>query len=171
MLLFVLSLLYPVEPTFHQRQGSVDNPAISELTGAADDLKRIIAAQRGTPVADKLEDALAKFESAMGKLRGAPADLQGGLGDLEGAAGDIEAAVTSGLLRARAATAPMGRITRAARQIAVRAVADAVARRADSTKIGEARRVLGVGDAERNASRYKNAVAHYRDAVAKAQGA
>ena len=169
--MLVLSLLYPASATFYQRPSAPRSPATAELSRVADDLKRLVAANPGTAVADKIEDSLAKVETAIDKLGMAPADMQGALGDLEGAAGDIEAALASRLLPARVAANHMERIARAARQVAVRAIADAVTRRADSTKVAEARRVLGAGDGERNTSRYKNAVAHYKDAVAKAQGA
>lgn len=56
----------------------------------------------GTPLADKVEDALAKVESGRAKL--AQGDRQAALGALEGAAGDLQAAVKDGLLPAAQGT-------------------------------------------------------------------
>ena len=163
--LVVLSLLSSISTAAQRR------PAISELDRITGDLKRMVEVNQGTPIADKIEDSLAKVQSANGKLSQAPADRQGGLGDLEGAVGDIEAALNDRLLRARVANGLMERIASVARQLATRAVSDAAARRRGSAGITEAERALAAGDAERRGSRYKNAVAHYKDALSKADGA
>src|SRR5688572_12769574 len=82
-------------------------PAISALDRITGDLKRMVDVNQGTPLADKIEDSLAKVESAKGKLSQTPADRQGGLGDLEGAVSDIEAALNDRMLSGRVANGLM----------------------------------------------------------------
>ena len=56
-----------------------------------DTLQNIIDTAPGTPLADKVEDALQAVETALAELAGTPPDKQAAVGNLEGAAGDLEA--------------------------------------------------------------------------------
>lgn len=135
------------------------------------DLEAIVAENPATPAGDKAEDALPKVQAAEQKLAQTPPDRQGALGELEGAVGDLEAAVKDGVLSAADGNALMLEIVGAARLLAEQAIAEAEARGGDADKIAEARRALAQGDAKRDASQFKDAVARYKDAVAKAEGA
>jgi serine protease AprX len=69
-----------------------------QLADVADALHAIVAANRGTAVADKTEDALAKVNSALARLAKERPDEPGAMGDMVGAVGDITAAVAARLL-------------------------------------------------------------------------
>ena len=58
-----------------------------------------------------------------------------------------------------------------ARQLAQASIDAATARGGDSVKIGEATGALASGDALRSAGGFKVAVALYKDAISKAEGA
>jgi hypothetical protein len=144
--------------------------AEEQLGDVAGDLEATLAANPGTPLSDKAEDALSKVEAAQQKLQQTPPDRQGALGELEGAVGDLEAAVKDGLLAADG-TALMNQIAGAARLVADQAIEEAIAGGGDAGKITEAQQALAEGDARRAAGHFKDAVAKYKDAVAKAEGA
>ena len=61
-------------------------------------LQGIVEDNPGTPLADKIEDVLAKTETALDGLSKTPPDNQAAVGNIEGAVGDVEAAVADGLL-------------------------------------------------------------------------
>lgn len=62
------------------------------------ELQEIVNSNPGTPLADKIEDALAKVQTALSELNKTPPDNEAAMGNIEGAVGDIEAAITDGLL-------------------------------------------------------------------------
>lgn len=68
------------------------------LKGVADALQAIIDSNIETPLADKVEDALAKAQTALEELDKTTPDNQAAVGNIEGAVGDLEAAVNDGLL-------------------------------------------------------------------------
>ena len=142
---------------------------VRDLDRIAADLDGIVRANAGRPLADKVEDSAAKVRSAIAKLRLAPPDRQGGLGDLEGATGDLEAAVKDRLLRGSAGNNLLNRMAGVARQVAVQAIAQRGRDPRNRPRIAEADQAVTAGDRERNASRYKNAVARYKDALSKAE--
>lgn len=121
------------------------------------------------PADDKLEDALAKVESAIAKLEAG--DRQGALGELEGAVGDIQAAVNGRNLDATVRTTLMRDIAAFARIIATQSIDAAKARNGDARKIAEAEAARAQGDARVTNNRFKEAIAKYKDSVAKAEGA
>ena len=135
------------------------------------DIERRMERSSGTPLADKLEDALAKVNAAADKLRLARPDRQGALGELEGAVGDLEATVSAGQQRRGGSFDVMDSIAGAARDLANDAIGEARAGRRNASKITEARQALARGDARRRARGFKDAVAAYKDAAAKAEGA
>jgi hypothetical protein len=129
-------------------------------------LENIVNSNRGTPLANKIGDALAKVQAAHGKRQAG--DRQGALGELEGAAGDIEAAIAANPAFAAQGTSLLQHTIVIARSIAVEAIQVAVAGNGDPVKIGEANAALEDGDLKATNGRYKDAVARYKDAVAKA---
>jgi Zn-dependent M28 family amino/carboxypeptidase len=128
-------------------------------------LQAIIAANPG-PLADKVEDALAKFQSASAELAKTRPDRQAAIGNIEGANGDLEAAVKEGLDAAQGA-ALMDELTSVARQFAAGAINMAIANNRSPSRIAEAQRSLADGDALRTAGRFKDAVNKYKDALSK----
>ena len=58
-----------------------------------------------------------------------------------------------------------------ARQLAVDAIDQAIAQGGDSGEINDAQQALAEGDALRASEAFKDAVANYKDALAKAEGA
>jgi hypothetical protein len=141
------------------------------VTSVADEVEDLVEANPGTPLADKVEDALVKLEKAEEKLAQTPPDRQGALGEYEGAVGELEAAVKDGLLTPAQGNALMNSICGTARKLAEDAIAAAVARNGNAGKITEARQRLTQGDTFRAAGRFKDAIARYKDAVSKAEGA
>jgi hypothetical protein len=141
------------------------------VVSVEDDLEELVDANPGTPLSDKLDDALAKLAAADAKLAKTPPDRQGALGEYESAVGEIEAAVKDGLVPAPDGRAFMLRVCGTARKVATDAIAEAVARGGNQSKLAEAARAVAEGDARRDAGRFKDAVARYKDAVSKAEGA
>ena len=142
-----------------------------QVEQTAREIERRIARSPGTPLADKLEDALAKVSAAADKLRQARPDRQGALGEIEGAVGDLDAAATAALQPRGAALDLMNGIAAVARDLADDAIAEAVARRGNPNEIADARAALARGDARRRARGFKDALAAYKDAASKAEGA
>jgi predicted extracellular nuclease len=141
--------------------------ARAEIEELIDDLEALLASA-GKKLEDKLEDAIANLRQALRKLGN---DRQGAAGELEGAAGDLEAAVKSKLLGAAQGNAFLDRIAGAARLLAVEAIEEAEDAGGDASKIEQAKRALAQGDTRLDANRFKAAVAKYKDALSKAEGA
>ena len=57
------------------------------------EVQGIVAANPGTPLADKVEDAAAGLQAALDELAKTPPDNQAALGKVEGAVGDLAAAL------------------------------------------------------------------------------
>ena len=83
----------------------------------------------------------------------------------------LEAAVKSKLLGASQRNAFLERIAGAARLLAVEAIEEAEDVGGDAAKIAEAKDALAKGDERVDAKRFKDAVAKYKDALSKAEGA
>ena len=76
-----------------------ETPGTDEtLRDVLDQLRDIVDANPGSPLADKVEDAAAKAYTALEELAKTPPDDQAAVGNIEGAIGDLEAAVADGLL-------------------------------------------------------------------------
>ena len=133
-------------------------------------IREIVEDDPGTPMADKLEDAIAKLETAFAELTKTPPDNQAALGTIEGAVGDLEAAVNDGLLDPDEGARLMNRLAGIARRMAVNAWNEAMARTGDPSAMADAQQYLAEGDALK-ASAAKGAVYKYKDALAKAEGA
>ena len=138
---------------------------VKELSEALD---AVVAAQAGSPIADKVEDAASKLDSALAELSKTPPDRQAAAAAIEGAAGDLEAAVSSGL---QVSSARIDAVVGVGRLLAETAIAEARARGANPSKIAEAEAARDEGDARRAAGAFKDAGARFKDSVAKAEGA
>ncbi len=140
-------------------------------------LVALIDANPGTPLADKLEDALASVETALDELNKEPPDNQAAVGNMEGAVGSICDAVLDEGLDPDQGTELMDKLAGVARQLAVEAIDEAIAAGGDQDAIDEAEATLVVGDALRELGNsgvceaFKDAVNAYKDALAKAEGA
>ena len=134
-------------------------------------LQGIVAGNPGTPLADKLEDAIAKLETALQELNKTLPDNQATVGNIEGAVGDLEAAVNDGLLDPVEGAQCMDQLAGIARQLAVNALDEAITRAGDVTVIADAQQFLADGDALRALGAFKDAVREYKDVLAKAESA
>ena len=141
------------------------------IDAAINELGDLVEADPGSPLADKLNDAIDKLQTALDELNKIPPDNQAAVGTIEGAVGDVEAAVKDGLLGAAQGTEIMDEIAGVARQLAESAIEDANTRGGDPVIIGEAENALTEGDVLRGSGAYKDAVNKYKDALAKAEGA
>ncbi len=120
---------------------------------------------------DKIEDVLDNVESALRRLERDRPNRKGAAGDIEGAAGDLQAAVKQGLVGTATGNGLLGDMARAVRLLAVDAIEEAKAGGGKADKIDEAEAELARGNARLAASRFKDAIAKYGDALSKAEGA
>ena len=139
------------------------------LLGLIGDLQDIVVAQP-EPVADKVEDVLANVQTAFYEHTKMPPDNQAAAGAIEGAVGDLDVALGEGFDAARA-TQLMDSLAACALQLAQEAIDEAIARGGDPVKIQQAQGALASGDVLRFADGFKDAVALYKDAISKAEGA
>jgi CSLREA domain-containing protein len=144
------------------------HPKALDLLAQAVALLQPLAARPGS-AGDKAEDALAKVQSAIGKFN--RNNRQGALGDLEGAAGDLQAGVNNRSLTAAQVRPIQELITAAAWVTALDARQRAIARGGNANKIAQATTAINTGVARWAAGKYKDAIASFKDAVAKAEGA
>ena len=84
---------------------------------------------------------------------------------------DLEAAVKDRLISGTQGTDFMDRVCLSARKTAEDAIDAASARGGNARQIREARQALARGDERRAAHQFKDAIAMYKDAVSKAEGA
>ena len=150
---------------------------IGDLDQVIEDLQEIINDNPGTPLADKLADAIASVETALEELNKEPPDNQAAVGNLEGAVGSICDAVLDEGLDAAQGTQLMDDLAGVAMQLAVDAIDAAIEQGGDPDEIDEAEMFLAEGDAHRalgvagDCEAFKDAVSAYKDALAKAEGA
>ena len=130
-------------------------------------LQTIIEDNPGTPLADKLGDALAKAQTALDELTKMPSDNQAAAGSIEGAVGDLEAAIKDGFFDPEQGTEFIDQFATAARQLAT----DAIVLVSDPHIKAEAQQSLDQGDALRESGAFKDAINKYKDALAKAESA
>jgi predicted RNase H-like HicB family nuclease len=146
-------------------------PTERGLGSAAGAIRAIVDVASG-PSVDKLEDALEKVETALVEFGKSPPDRVAALGNVEGAVGDLEASVSEGLIDAGAGAELMARMSEVALVIAEDAIAEAEARPgADPDEISQAKQERDDGNDARVAGQFKVAIAKYRAALAKAEGA
>lgn len=143
----------------------------TSVSGVAARINSLLGANPSPQLADKLEDVAAKVKTADTELAKTPPDNQAALGAMEGAVGDLEAAVKDGVLDLATGTELMGSLTTAARELAGRAIEQAVARNGKASDIADARTALAEAEGLRASAKFKDAVAKYRAALAKAESA
>ena len=124
-----------------------------------------------TPLGDKVEDALAKAQTALNELTKTPPDHQAAMGAIEGAVGDLEAAVGLDPTQDPVLVGLMEQLTATAGLVAVTAIDVAFDRDGDLVEIAIAQQFLADGDMLRDMGLFKDAVAKYKDATAKAESA
>ena len=151
--------------------GTIVPPAQSYIEAVIAELEQILADYPGTPLADKIEDVLAKLLTAHYELTKDPPDNQAAAGNIEGAVGDLEAALDDGLLDFEQGIGLLDMLTYAARMLATDAIDAAIAAGADPEKIAEAGEYLVQGDEHWVKVAFKDAVGSYKDALACAEGA
>jgi YVTN family beta-propeller protein len=143
-----------------------------QLENACDDLQDIVDNNPGTPLADKVEDALGKCQTAKDELAKEPPDNQAVVGNIEGVVGDLEAAVKDELLDAEQGMQLMDQLAGIARLLAVDAIDQANADpQSDPDSISEAEQYLADGDLLVEYEAFKDAVNKYKDALSKAESA
>ena len=135
------------------------------------ELQEIVDNNPDTPLAAKLNNAIANLITALQELNKTPPDNQAAVGNIEGAVGDLEAAVTDGLLDAVQGAQLMDPLAGIARQLAVNALNEAIDREGGATAIADAQQFLADGDALRTSGAFKDAVNKYKDVLAKAESA
>ena len=154
--------------------GDTTTPVQPGLLLIIDNLEHIIICNPDTPVADKLEDALAKVQVALKELTKTPPDHAAAMGSIEGTVGDIEAAVEDGLLDPVLGTQLMDQLAGIANQLATGAMDQAIAQGCELTTnsaLAGAVEALAEGDALRGLGAFTDAVKRYKEAVANAQSA
>ena len=134
-------------------------------------LQALVENNPGTPMADKLDDAIEYLDKAFEEFGKLPADYQAALGQLEGAVGLLQSAIDDDLLDSDLGTQLMDEIAGVAREFAERALGDARRRRAEPDVIAEAQEYSDEGDMLRGAGLFKDAINKYKDALAKAESA
>ena len=136
-----------------------------------DDLDAIVLDNPDTPLADKVEDALAKTQVVLDELTKTPPDNQAAVGNIEGAVGDLEAAIGLDPAQDPILTDAMDQLTGVARQLAAEAIDEALVQDGDPIIIDDAEQALADGDALRDLGAFKDAVNKYKDALSKAESA
>lgn len=121
-------------------------------------------------VADKLEDVLEGLEEALDELSENPPDIADAIDEIQDAAKEIEKAIKKGL-DPSIGTALLQVLAGVARDLAVEAINDAIARGGDPGDIAEAQEKLAEGDALRDAGEYADAINQYEKAADKAEDA
>ena len=134
-----------------------------------DVLQAIVDANSGTPLADKVEGAIAKAQTALSELTKTPPNNQAAVGNIEGVVGDLEAAIGLDSAQDDVLTDAMDALAGVARQLAADAVDGAIAQGADPGVVSDAQQALADGDALRTSGAFKDAVNKFKDALAKAE--
>ena len=139
-------------------------------------LEDIIIENPGTPLADKVGDALASVETAWEELNKEPPDNQAAVGNVEGVAGSLCDAVTDEGLDPDEGNDLMDTLAGAARQLADTAIEEAIDAGGNAIEIAFAEGFLAEGDDLRDQGfddcvKFKDAINKYKDALVTAEGA
>lgn len=152
-------------------------PGVQAIQDVIDELQKIVddecdtVTTACTPLGSKVRDALLKLKQALTKLT--DGDNLGAMGEIVGTVGDLEAAVKDNGLGSQG-TLLMDNLAGAALQLAENAIADAIASVPTGvtplpSEITDAQQFVIVGDGLRAIPEFKNAVAKYNAAKAKAE--
>ncbi len=137
-----------------------------------DVLQDIVADPSTDPeLAEEVEDVIPSLQTALVELNKTPPDNQAAVGNIEGAVGDLEATIGLDPAQDPVLTDLMNQLAGVAQQLAVDAIAEAIAQGGDSGEISDAQVSLMEGDALRASEAFKDAVNKYKDALAKAESA
>ena len=150
---------------------SFNQPPAEATQDQVDVLQDIVDTNPGTPLADKIQDAVDKLQTALTEFDKTPPDNQAAVGNIEGAVGELEAAVNDGLLDAVQGVQLMDKLAGIARQMAADALDEAIAQSGDPGEINDAQQALSEGDGLRTSEAFKDAVNKYKDALSKAESA
>ncbi len=170
--------VYTVNLKVEDNSGAIDEATITvhvlthseALEDVMATLQGIIENNLGTPLADKIEDTIAKTDTALEEINKTPPDNQAAAGNIEGAVGDLEAAVKDGLLEATKGTQLMVDLAAIVRELAECAISQAIDAGGDPSKISEAQERLAEGDTLSASEAFKDAVNKYKDALSIAEG-
>ena len=146
--------------------GETVSAVVIDITPALQD---IVDDNPGTPVADKVEDAIPLVQKALDELAKEPPDAQAAMGAIESAVGDLGAALGLGSESDdENIMALIDQLALAARQLAEAAIAFAISESGDADEIAEAIQFLEDGD---QLLQKKDAVNKYKNSLAKAESA
>ena len=135
-----------------------------------DELQDITDNNPGTPVADKVEDSIAKLQTALDELNKTPPDNQAAMGIVKGAVVDLVAALGLDPAQEPVLADLMDQLAGIARQLAAGPVNQALGCDPDHPDIIDAQQALEDGDALRATGAFEDAVTKYNDGLAKAEG-
>jgi len=155
----------------HSHSGEEGSTPLSPGEGIQqvyDALSDILDGNPGTPLGDKVEDAMDKLLDALVELD--IPDNKEAANKMEDAVGKIEDAVKEGLPDEEG-NLLMDDIAGSAYQLATTAIDEAIAQGGDPEKIAEAQEKLLQGDDKRTDEQFKDAVKKYKDAIDKAEDA
>jgi len=151
--------------------GNNNSNPTQETEFVIDEIDTVIDPYGGTPVEEKLLDALDKLDSALEELEKPIPDYEAAIGNMEGAVGEIEAAVNEAMNLAEA-TEIMDNLAEIARQMAESAINLAISDpNSLQDKITTAQEYVAEGDALRASGDFKAAVNKYKGALSDAKGA
>ncbi|MDG2305428.1 MAG: LamG domain-containing protein [Candidatus Binatia bacterium] len=144
--------------------GSVATQAIQQVD--------LLSSDPGTPPAatPPLNTARRKLELAQSDLTGVPPDPVAALKKIKQAVAAMEKSLRKGLDPASLAQ-EMDNLTNLAREAASDAIADAISRGGDPSRIGRAQGYLADGDAKNTSGEFSNAIGKFRAALKKALSA
>ena len=152
--------------------------SIELIESVIDDLTSIMSANPGTPLADKVEDALATTQNALSELTKISPDptAAASLGSIESAIGSLEDAIKDSGLGQDQGENLINKLLDASRQLATEAITLATdTPGSDEGKISSANTALANGDSLRedptSFGDFKDAAAEYKVAIADAESA
>ena len=131
-------------------------------------VEQLVDQNPGTPLADKVEDALASLEDGFAALAAPRRDREQAVNHFVGASGDLEAAVKDRVLAAGYGNGLLNRIAGVARH---QATSGSACPARSSARLAEWKSSVVRGDRFRAAGRYKDACDAYKSSVALAREA
>jgi hypothetical protein len=125
----------------------------------------IIDANPDTALAEELTVFIAKLQTAIEELDKIPPNDLAAVRNIEKAVADLEAAVAAGLLDPAQGTQLMDELAGVARQLATKALDEAIAQGGNPDKINEGEQARTEGDTLRALRAFASAVDKYKDAI------
>jgi hypothetical protein len=143
----------------------------SNATGLSGLVAQLLSQNPGTPLADRVEDALASLENGFAELALTPPARDEAVGYFASASGDLEAAIDDDLLDASYGRGLLNRIAGVARHQAKSAIVANQCSPAQGGQLTAAWSLLIQADVFRAAGRFEDACAKYGLAVVQAEDA